>query len=74
MKKILSLLLIAALCLGLCASAAAEVEKKPWTIFVYLCGSDLESDSGLASKDLWEMIAATTKGAHYVVQTGGANS
>ena len=29
-----------------------------WTIFVYLCGSDLESDGGAASDDIEEALAA----------------
>ena len=33
-------------------------KKDSWTIFVYMCGSDLESYYGLASMDIREMIAA----------------
>ena len=29
-----------------------------WTIFVYICGSDLESDGGAASDDIEEALAA----------------
>lgn len=48
-------------------------EPNTWTIFVYLCGSDLESDGGYASGDLQEMIEGS-KGSkvRYVVMTGGA--
>ncbi|WP_026836142.1 clostripain-related cysteine peptidase [Eubacterium xylanophilum] len=43
-----------------------------WTIFVYLCGSDLESDNGAATLDLNEMLSATaSKKVRFVVQTGG---
>jgi hypothetical protein len=46
-----------------------------WTIFVYMCGSDLESESGLATMDLQEMINATQSDKiKFVVQTGGANA
>ncbi|KAF5091204.1 clostripain-related cysteine peptidase [Acetobacterium wieringae] len=46
-----------------------------WTIFVYMCGSDLESESGLATMDLQEMIDATQSDQiKFVVQTGGANA
>lgn len=47
-----------------------------WTIFVYLCGTDLESDGcGMASDDLREMIDGTENGGmRYVVETGGAYS
>lgn len=48
-------------------------EPNTWTIFVYLCGSNLETDDGLASGDLQEMIDGS-KGSkvRYVVMTGGA--
>lgn len=45
-----------------------------WTVFVYLCGTDLESNGkGNASKDLKEMIYATenTSNLRFVVQAGG---
>lgn len=42
-----------------------------WTIFVYMCGSDLESESGLATMDLQEMIDSTQSDKiKFVVQTG----
>ena len=31
--------------------------KAKYTIMVYMCGSDLESDGGLASKDILEMCS-----------------
>lgn len=44
-----------------------------WTIFVYLCGSDLESDGGAASSDIEEAFAAKGSGQVKVVyQTGGS--
>lgn len=48
-------------------------ERNSWTIFVYLCGSDLETDGGYASNDLQEMIDGS-KGSkvRYIVMTGGA--
>lgn len=50
-------------------------ESGTWTIFVYMCGSDLESDSGLATMDLQEMIdASQSDKVKFVIQTGGANS
>ena len=48
-------------------------EDGTWTIFVYLCGSDLESRSGMATDDLIEMCdAADDDRVRFVVQTGGA--
>ena len=46
---------------------------KGWTIFVYLCGTDLESRSALATGDLDEMLSATgSDKVRFIVQTGGA--
>ena len=48
-----------------------------WTIFVYLCGSDLESRllfGGAASSDIEEMCKATeTNQVRFVVETGGSD-
>lgn len=53
----------------------AEVEDGTWTVFVYLCGSDLESDQGSATDDLAELVGADgSEQVSFVVQTGGANS
>ena len=50
-------------------------EAGTWTIFVYLCGTDLESGGGMASADLREMMqGATGDKVRFVVQTGGAYS
>lgn len=47
-------------------------EGGTWTIFVYLCGSDLESGNGLATMDMDEMLSASTgTGVKFVVQTDG---
>lgn len=43
-----------------------------WTVFVYLCGTDLESDSGFATYDIEEMLEASTgSNVRFIVQTGG---
>lgn len=45
-----------------------------WTIFVYMCGTDLESENGMASGDITEMIGGyTDENIKFVVQTGGTN-
>ncbi|MGN1422758.1 MAG: clostripain-related cysteine peptidase [Oscillospiraceae bacterium] len=47
-------------------------EDGTWTIFVYMCGTDLESDGGSATDDVLEMMEATTgENVCFVVQTGG---
>ncbi len=50
-------------------------EPDTWTVFVYLCGSDLETDAAAASADLYEMMdSAANDRIRFVVQTGGAKS
>ena len=45
-----------------------------WTIFVYLCGSNLESDGGSASRDMQEMMdSSANENVRFVVQTGGSS-
>lgn len=50
-------------------------EMGTWTILVYMCGSDLESESNAASVDLSEMLNAQTgDNVKFIVQTGGASA
>ena len=43
------------------------------TIMVYMCGADLESKSGMASRDLQEMLAAQSSDkVNLIIYTGGA--
>ena len=43
------------------------------TVMVYMCGSDLESNYGMATKDINEMLYAEIKdNINVVIQTGGA--
>ena len=45
-----------------------------WTILVYLCGTDLESDGNAASVDIYEAISAQySDDVHIVYQTGGTS-
>ena len=78
-KKVLALclsfvMLCTAAVYGAAPKASAE-EDGGWTIFVYLCGTDLESDGGCATGDLEEMLEATySDDVQLVIETGGANS
>ena len=46
--------------------------KDSWTIMVYMCGTDLESRSGMASSDLGEMAKANIPdNVNIIVYTGG---
>lgn len=56
-------------------SAVTKMGADGWTVFVYLCGTDLESGDGSAcgTLDLDEMIEASsmTDALRFVVETGG---
>ena len=44
-----------------------------WTVFVYLCGTDLESDGYAGSSDLYQMMESSANdNVKFVVQTGGS--
>ncbi len=46
-----------------------------WTVLIYLCGSNLESESGLATYNIDEMIAADiTDSVNIIIETGGSYS
>lgn len=70
---------ILALCL-LCACSKEEIISKPaeqsdsaWSIFIYLCGSNLETKMGAAGKNIDEILAADIPdNVNVIVQTGGA--
>ena len=48
--------------------------KDQVTVMVYLCGTDLESEYGMATSDLKEMLAADlSDNVNVIVQTGGAS-
>ena len=55
-------------------SESAPTGESGWTILVYLCGSDLESDGANGTIDIEEaMNAQYSDDVHIVYQTGGAN-
>jgi len=77
MRKFKSTALILAvfMCIGLFNAPAIEATTPiaPYTILVYMVGSDLESGSGAASNDLIEMAAVgSTKNVNVLVETGGS--
>ena len=48
-------------------------EYDGWTIFVYLCGADLEEKKGNATGDIDEMfLSKDSDSVRFIVQTGGA--
>ena len=60
--------------LTLCPSALGTSDAQDdWAIYMYLCGTDLETRSGAASADLMEIVNQTMpSGVTVVIQTGGA--
>ena len=57
----------------------SEIAKDEWTILIYMCGADLESDSsqgGAATMDLQEIaqVSGQPSDVNVVVQAGGAKS
>ena len=52
---------------------AKPVAKKPFTLMVYICGTDLEGEGAAASRDIMEMAASKFKGENLnlVILTGG---
>jgi len=69
----LALLITAALIIAVCTSAAPRPAAKPYTIMIYMNGSDLESDFGAATTDLVEMLESglDSRNANVIILTGG---
>lgn len=59
-----------------CSVEVVAPQSDAWTIMIYMCGADLESESGLASGDIDEMlkVSGQTDKTNIIIQTGGANS
>lgn len=65
------------LCLMLALTLPAQAEGSTYTLMIYLCGTDLETDGNAASMDLMEMIDAEldVEGpVHVIVETGGTKT
>ena len=70
MRTLLSYVCIAVALVCTPFSAMAD----SWSVFVYMCGSDLESNYGAATADISEMIdASPSDEVTVIIQTGGAN-
>lgn len=70
MRTLLSYVCIAVALVFTPFSAMAD----SWSVFVYMCGSDLESSYGAATADISEMIdASPSDEVTVIIQTGGAN-
>lgn len=66
--------LLTVICLGLSLLLTSfSVKADTWSVFVYMCGSDLESNYGAATADIKEMIdAKASDEVTVIIQTGGA--
>ena len=73
-RRMAALGLAILLSLGLCSAAAATSgTQDDWAIYLYLCGTDLETRSGAASADLMEIVRQKMPdNVTVVIQTGGA--
>ena len=49
-------------------------DDQSWSVFVYMCGSNLEDDDGLATNNMLAMLnSETDERVKFIVETGGAN-
>lgn len=72
--KIGAILLIAPVLLGSLPACAMQ-PAEPYTLFVYMCGSDLESQRGCASQNIAELLQADIPDTVTVIlETGGIKS
>ena len=79
MKRILKLVVVTVLAVlvqGLCLAgtiAQAYGINDEWLIYWYVCGSDLESDYGVATEDIAELLDANLPpNVKVLIQTGGS--
>ena len=85
-KKVFNLVAIISLCMFFLVGCKEDVvssldgnktsENKGWSVFMYLCGTDLESDkNGAASSNIDEILQASlNSNIKYYIQTGGTNN
>ena len=59
-----------------CSITVQEQAADAWTILIYMCGADLESESGLATSDIKEILSVKNQpdNVNIVIETGGAKS
>ena len=75
--KVAVLLLACLLMLSMTAcggGADTSLSDKEWAIYLYLCGSDLETNGGAATNDLAELLEVQLpENVKIIIQTGGAS-
>lgn len=73
-----NLIMTAALTIGMTVNPgtlyANEAQNDTWAIYWYLCGSDLESEGGAATADIYELLDVELPDqVTVVIETGGAS-
>lgn len=74
MKKIISILLVCIL-IAAAFSACGKLGDGKKTLFIYMCGSNLETKQGLAGKNIDEMLSADIgNNTDVIIETGGTQT
>ena len=76
MKRVLGGILLALLlALALAAASAIPASAQPsWAVYMYLCGSDLETNDGTATMNLEDLFKVPLpENVTFFIQTGGAS-
>lgn len=76
-KRIIAVCLLIALmisALAACGGPDGGGADDRRTLFIYMCGSNLETKQGLAGKNIDELLSADTGDLNIVIQTGGAKT
>lgn len=56
-------------------AVSSDAGSGTWNVYVYMCGSNLESGGGAATADINEMIAGTTgENVKVILETGGSKA
>lgn len=77
-NKVIASITCAAIAAGLISGCSATDEKTAdakWTVMMYLCGTDLESEGGAATQNLEEILQSNlSDNVNYIIQTGGTTT
>ena len=74
-RKILSIFLVIVLLASTAFLGGCAEKKENFTLLIYMCGSDLETKNGAATKNITEMLGVDIpEGTTVVIETGGAET
>ncbi|MDD3212218.1 MAG: clostripain-related cysteine peptidase [Eubacteriales bacterium] len=77
LQKLAILVCTVLLWTGISVPALADTASdagNTWTVLLYLCGTDLESEDGAASSNLGELMAVNVpENIHFIIETGGTS-